>query len=419
MGSTVVGRLYPNVCARLAPEKVGGRVVILPSPFNVLHEAAPRAAVAMPQNLSRRRFVGSLAGLGIGAWAAPALGTLASAALAQPSAQENPSGKLGVALLGLGYYARVELAAALQQTRLCRLAAIVTGTPSKAEQWQRRYDLPNSAVYNYENFDRIADNPAVDIVYVVTPNALHRDFVIRAAKAGKHVICEKPMATSVEDCDRMIEACHDAKRMLSIGYRLHFDPYNLECARLGNQKVFGPVKKMTADHSFYSPSGVWRLDKKLAGGGPLMDVGIYCLQAACYVTGEEPIAITAKEGPKTDPEKFKEVEESISWTMEFPSGARAECHSSYNALGDRLRAEAQDGWFELSPAFAYRGLRGRTSKGKMEFPPVSQQALQMDGFARAILDQTLSIVPGEMGRRDVRYLLAIYEAAQTGKRVTL
>ena len=349
----------------------------------------------------------------------PSFASLSPLAAAESKSAPPGRGKLGVALLGLGGYSSGQLAPALQETQRCRLAAVVTGTPAKADRWQKKYNLPASCLYNYENFDRIADNRDVDIVYVVTPNALHRDFVVRAAKAGKHVICEKPMATTVEDCDAMITACQEAKRKLSIGYRLHFEPYNVEVARIGSRKELGAVKRVLAEDAFVSMGGTWRFDPKLAGGGALMDVGIYCVQAACYATGEEPVGITAKLAPKTDPERFRDIEETINWTMEFPSGARAECMTSYNTGASRLRLEAADGWVELDPAYSYRGIRGKSSRGALDLPKVNQQALQMDAFAECIVADQPSTVPGEMGRRDVRILLAIYEAARAGKRVEL
>jgi predicted dehydrogenase len=243
--------------------------------------------------------------------------------------------------------------------------------------------------------------------------------VIRAAKAGKHVICEKPMATSVADCQRMIDACRAANRTLSIGYRLHFDPYHLEVARLGREKVFGAVKNVGAEFGFVIRPGVWRLNEKLAGGGPLMDLGIYCVQAACYATGEDPVTVTAKFGPKTDANRFAEVEESIDWTLGFPSGAKSQGSCSYNGMMNHLRVEAASGWSELHSAFSYRGISGRTSAQKLSYPTVNQQALQMDGIAQSILAGRPSIVPGEMGLRDVRILMAIYEAARTGRSVSL
>ncbi len=341
---------------------------------------------------------------------APSIGTsLLSAA--------EPRKKLGVALVGLGGYARGQLAPALLETRHCRLAGVVTGTPSKGEQWRRQYNLPENAVYSYETFERIADNPDIDIIYIVVPNGLHAEFTIRAAKAGKHVICEKPMAVTVEECDRMIEACNAAKRKLSIGYRLHFEPHNLEVMRLARTREFGAIKRVEANDAYVSPGGTWRHDPVLAGG-PLMDLGVYCVQAGCYGTGEEPIAVTARE-EKTDHERFAKVEETIYWTMEFPSGAKADCMMSYNKSANNLRVEAEKGWYEVSPAYSYRGIHGKTSKGAMDFPQVNQQALQMDAFAQCILENKPTTVPPEMGRRDVKIMRAIYEAVKSGKRVTL
>lgn len=327
--------------------------------------------------------------------------------------------KLGVALVGLGKYSTEQLAPALQETRRCRLAGIVTGTPDKAAKWQATYNIPEKNVYTYENFDSIKDNPDIDIVYVVLPNAMHAEFTIRAAKAGKHVICEKPMAVSVQEGEDMIEACREADRLLSIGYRLHFEPHNIAMAEFGQNKTFGDVKKVIArDGMDIEPNG-WRLSKTLAGGGPLMDLGIYCVQGAIYTAGDLPIAVTAKEGKKTDAKRFREVEQSMTWIMEFPNGAVAECETSYAKKMDWLRAEAEEGWFELEPAFGYDGIRSRASDGPFDFPQVREQVLQMDDFALCINNNKKSKVSGEMGLRDLKVLSAIYESARTGKKVRL
>ena len=326
--------------------------------------------------------------------------------------------KLGVALMGLGKYSSGQLAPALKETEYCYLAGIVTGTADKAAKWRKQYDIPEKNIYSYSNFDDIKDNADIDIVYVVLPNSMHREYVVRAAKAGKHVICEKPMALTVEDCDEMITACKNANKMLSIGYRLHFEPHNVEMMRLGQKKVFGPIKKMRAEDGLEDVEG-WRLDKALAGGGPLMDVGIYCVQGVRYTSGLEPLAVTAREGVKKNKEKFREVEESLTWTMEFPGGITAECRTSYSQQLNLLRAEAENGWFELTTAYEYEGIEGETSQGKMDFPKVNQQAKQMDDFARAIIDRRPTPVPGEMGRQDVKILNAIYRAMETGKRITI
>ena len=332
------------------------------------------------------------------------------------------SRQLGVALLGLGSYATHQLAPALQLTRRCRLVGVITGSPGKAEKWARQYNLPKKNLYDYGNLEQIAGNPEIDVVYVVTPPALHPEFAIRAAKAGKHVISEKPMACSVADCDAMIAACRDARVKLSVGYRLHFDPYHQELMRLAGPAGMGPFKKISGDFSFTMRGQQWRAEKRLAGGGPMMDVGIYVVHAACLAAGGvAPIAVTAHEAPKTRPDFFKDVEETMHWTMEFPGGAVCSADSSYVRNANRFRAEGPNGWIEFPEnAFAYRGIRGRTSRGPLAFdPPVSQQARQMDDFADCILADRASSVGGELGRQDIRIVSAIYESAATGQRVVV
>jgi predicted dehydrogenase len=369
---------------------------------------------------SRRRF---LYNIGLAGLSIPVISSMCKPGTSEKPeeriAKNKKDGKLGIALVGLGGYSGGQLAPALQRTEHCYLAGIVTGTPSKIPAWKERYNIPEKNIYNYENYDFIKDNPDIDIIYVVLPNSMHAEYTIRAAKAGKHIICEKPMAVTVEECDRMISACTQAGKTLSIGYRLHFDPYHLEMVRLGTKKIYGELKKVNAGFSFVASKGAWRLDKKLAGGGPLMDLGIYCLQGVCYTSGMEPVAVTAQSPPVTDKEKFIDVEETLSWQMEMPNGMIAECRTSYSERANSLRAEAEKGFFELQPAFSYSGLRGKTSDGVIEYPALSQQAKQMDGIALSIKNKTKSIVPGEMGRRDMKIITAIYEAMNTGKRIVI
>jgi predicted dehydrogenase len=380
----------------------------------------------MPINHSRRKFIRLWCDFGISALSMYALSSFASCRDKASSEKESNQDtmekkseqKLGIALVGLGKYSTGQLAPALQETKHCYLSGVVTGTPDKAEKWKKKYNISEKNIFNYENFDAIKDNPDIDIIYVVLPNAMHREYVVRAAKAGKHVICEKPMAITVEECDEMIAACKTAGTMLSIGYRLHFEPHNKEMMRLGQEKVFGKIKGMIANHGMGDADG-WRLDKALAGGGPLMDVGIYCVQGVRYTTGMEPLAVRAREGKKKDVKKFKDVEESLSWQMEMPDGMIADCMTSYSDGMNVLRAEAERGWFELSPAYAYGGIKGETSESKMNFPKVYQQAIQMDDFALAIKEKRATPVPGEMGRQDVKILQAIYEAMRTGNRVEI
>ncbi|CAN5921757.1 Gfo/Idh/MocA family oxidoreductase [soil metagenome] len=357
-----------------------------------------------------RRKIGISASLGIGT----ALSLPLLSLLAKTMQSPKPSRPLGVALVGLGKYSREELAPALQETKNCRLTGIVTGSPDKAQEWMKKYQLPQKNVYTYDTFDQLKDNPDIDIVYVVLPNSLHAEYSIRASRAGKHVICEKPMALSVQECQDMIAAAKAAGKMLSIGYRLHFEPHHQEVMRLGQEKGFGPVKLVENSFGFKigDPSQL-RLKKDLAGGGALQDVGIYAINAARYVTGEEPVAVTAQEY-KTDPDKFPDVDETITFQLQFPSGAVANCSTTYACDTERLFASAEKGWFELRPAYNYTGLTGKTSEGDLSFPPVNHQAAQMDDFAACILHHKPTRVPGEEGLKDVRIIQTIYKAVETG-----
>ncbi|GEO10066.1 Gfo/Idh/MocA family protein [Segetibacter aerophilus] len=286
-----------------------------------------------PNPYTRRKFIYNLScKAGFAALAVNGISSLAGCGTNEQQSEEkatNEKGqhKLGIALVGLGGYSSGELAPSLKETQHCYLSGIVTGSPDKAEKWKKQYNIPDKNIYNYQTFDSIKDNPDIDIVYVVLPNSMHAEYTIRAAKAGKHVICEKPMAVSTEECESMIAACKEVGKMLSIGYRLHFDPFHLEMMRLGQKKIYGPIKLIKAYNGMDGTSG-WRLDKKLAGGGPLMDLGVYCIQGARYTTGLEPISVAAQEGPKTNKEMFKNIEETILWQMEFPGGINADCMCS-------------------------------------------------------------------------------------------
>jgi predicted dehydrogenase len=333
----------------------------------------------------------------------------------------EPDKKLGFALVGLGSLSTHQIAPALLKTKYCRLAGIVTGTPAKAARWKQRYNIPDKNIYDYDTMDQMADNPDIDVVYVVTPNALHADGTIKAAKAGKHVLCEKPMEVSVAKCEQMIAACKEARRQLAIGYRLHFEPNNLECVRLARSKMWGDLKMIDANFGFLIGDPTqWRLKKDLSGGGCLMDVGIYALQAARYLSGEEPLTVSAASSV-TDPVKFKDIEESITWQLKFPSGVIAKCSSTYGFSGmDNFTAYAEQGWWQLDPAYIYGGIQGRRSDGvEIALDNIDQFAAEMDDFANCILTSQPTRVPGEEGLRDIKLMMAIYESARTGQTINL
>lgn len=341
-------------------------------------------------------------------------------------AQDNGGRKKGIALVGLGQYSTAELGPALRETKYCRLAGVVTGDPEKGRRWAREYGFSEKNIYGYDTMERMRDNPEIDVVYVVTPNAIHRQNVEAAARAGKDIICEKPMATSVADCDAMIGACRKAGVKLDIGYRLHYEPHTLEFIRIARTEEFGPFMQMKGANGFraedVTPDNFWRLNKKLAGGGPLEDMGVYVIQAVCMAKKEAaPLAVTARFGPNTRPEMFSQVEETIHWTMEFADGAQAHCESSYGNNDTSFHAQAPRGWIDLGPQpFFYTGVELKTSTGRRRFPQVNEQAVQMDGMIREWEEGRPSRAPGEMGRRDVAIIEAIYASANAGgRRVTV
>jgi predicted dehydrogenase len=333
----------------------------------------------------------------------------------------DPDRKIGFALCGLGGLSTGLLAPALQKTKYCRLAGIITGTPAKAVAWKAKYNIPDKNIYNYQTMVNLADNPDIDVVYVVTPNALHAESAIKAAKAGKHVLSEKPMEVSVEKCQQMVDASKAAQRLLAVGYRNRFEPHTIECIRLAREKVFGPVKSIEASFGFgIGDPNQWRLKHDLSGGGALMDVGIYALQSARYISGEEPVEVSGRE-IKNDPVKFKEVDETMFFQLKFPGGVTASCATTFATGGmNSYTVHAGNGSFGLGPAYGYGGVQGRRSDGQpLTFPEVDQFAAEMDDFSQCILNHKPTIVPGEEGLRDVKIMMAIYQSAKTGQPVKL
>jgi glucose-fructose oxidoreductase len=337
----------------------------------------------------------------------------------QPESGAQP---LGYAVIGLGTLAVNEVLPALLKTKHSRLTALITNDLPKAKELARQYHLPEKSVYYYTDYDKIAGNPEIDVVYIALPNNLHAEYTVRAARAGKHVLCEKPMATTVKDSEEMLAACRQAGRRLMIAYRLQFEPYTLATMKMLRANELGRVKMIDAQFSFViGDPNQWRLKKVDAGGGSMMDIGIYCLQAARLMTGEEPVSVHA-EMWSADPVKFREVEENISFTLKFPSGVVAQCYSSYGAdLSNRFRVACEGGWVEMEPAYVYRSLVQRVSRGgrlTVTQPSTWDHfALEMDAFSQAIREGRDVSASGEDGLRDMKIITACYESAETGRAV--
>ncbi|HSC55419.1 MAG TPA: Gfo/Idh/MocA family oxidoreductase [Phnomibacter sp.] len=329
---------------------------------------------------------------------------------------------LRIAIMGLGSYG-TRVAEALQESKKVKLVGVISGTPAKITNWQSKYGIPERNCYNYENFDNIKSNADIDAVYIITPNALHKDQAIRVAKAGKHVICEKPMALNAKEGREMIAACKKANVQLLVGYRMHFESNTLEIIRMRNAGMFGKVMFFQGLCGFrIGDPTQWRLNKALAGGGSMMDIGIYAVNGARYMVGEEPIWVTAQE-TKTDAVKFKEgVDETIQFQFGFESGAVASCVSTYGFSNlDRFFLDGTNGYAELWPATGYGPIKGRTNSGELNLPHRTHQAVQMDEMADIILRGKTPVVPidGEEGLKDLVLIDAIYEAAKSGKKILL
>jgi glucose-fructose oxidoreductase len=327
--------------------------------------------------------------------------------------------RLGVALVGLGYYSTDLLAPALQLTQHCELKGIVTGTPEKAERWKKQYNLQDKNIYTYASFDTLANNPDIDIVYVVLPPSLHAEYSIRAARAGKHVWCEKPMALTVSECEQMIQACKQNRVTLSIGYRMQHEPNTQQVIRFGKERTYGLVQKADAAAGYFDGrTNHWK-QKKNMGGGAMYDMGVYPLNAARYCTGLEPLAVTARQST-TRPHIYTEVDETMVFDLEFPGGCTAHCETSFGKNINTLHVTCEKGWYKLAPFQSYSGIAGETSDGKKLNTTIpNQQAKQMDDDALSIKMRTPMLVPGEEGLKDIRVVEAVYKSVAEKRKVVI
>lgn len=376
----------------------------------------------MSNDVTRRNFLNKMStGLAVTGVSATLLKN--AHAQFQLHVPDPPGKKTGWAIVGLGSLAINQILPAFAQCEKSRVVAFVTGHPDKAAKLGPRYGVNPKNVYNYENYDSIRDNPEVDIIYIVLPNGMHAEYTIRGLKAGKHVLCEKPMANTPADCEAMIAAGKQANRKLMVAYRCQYEPFNREMIRMAREKELGPVKAITSEHGFtIGDPTQWRLNRAMAGGGSLMDIGIYSLNSARFVSGEEPVEINAMSFSTPGDPRFKEVEETIYFQLRFPSGIIANCTSTYGYASQcRLTASTPQGSFELQPDMHYTDLRMYVRRGnnteEVVLPQRDHFALEMDHMSDCVMSDKTPLTPGEEGLRDIKLIQAIYEAAKTGKTV--
>jgi predicted dehydrogenase len=343
--------------------------------------------------------------------------------------EDAPEKQLGWAIVGLGGLALGEIMPAFADCKLSKPAALISGHPEKAAKVAKAYGINADAIYNYDNFDSIAADKRIDVVYIVLPNSMHAEFTIRALKAGKHVLCEKPMAVSVEEGESMRDTATGARLKLGIAYRLHYEPLNRQVMQWCKDRKFGKIRSITSSNCQNVKAPNIRLSAKL-GGGPVGDVGIYSINAARYITGEEPMEVMATAFQPDDDPRFREVPESVAFMLRYPSGIIANCDCSFGTSESRrYRVLCERGYLEMDPAFSYRGLKLRAKEefgGKegsvlqeVNLRQVDHFAAEMDGFSKAILEDGEILTPASMGIADMKIIAAIHESVKTGKMVKL
>jgi predicted dehydrogenase len=336
---------------------------------------------------------------------------------------KSASKKVGFALVGLGDLALTQVLPAFALSQNAAPVALVSGHREKAEKVAAHYQISPKNIYNYENYDSIRDNPDVQVIYVILPNSLHAEYTIRGFQAGKHVLCEKPMAVTEQECQQMIDAGKKANRKLMIGYRLRYEPYNQTMIEMARKQAYGQLKVISAQNMQNVKAPNIRLSKAL-GGGPLSDVGIYCLNAARYITGEEPIEVSAMQWADPKDERFREVPETIVFTLRFPSGILAHCSGSFSTgRSEGYRVTTSQGYFELNPSFSYSGQRLRIKANNAEteliLNPQNHFAKELDHFADCVNGNTEPWTPGKEGLADIRIMTRIQQAADEGRTIKI
>ena len=331
---------------------------------------------------------------------------------------------VGYAVIGLGGFAQRAILPGFKHSKKGKLVALVSGDKLKAQRLARKFGA--GASYTYDELPACLSDPQVEAVYIATNNGSHARHAVQAANAGKHVLCEKPMANSVEECRQMLTACRASDVRLMIAYRKYFEPSSLELKKLYTSGKLGRLKYIHSAFGIFLPPrlerGAWHLDPKLSGGGSLPDVGVYCVNTIRWLVGEEPSAVSAYQWA-ADPRRFSQVDENIAFRLDFPGGIVAQCTSSFQAAESSfLQVNGEKGWACLSPAYQYdlaRRLFGEIAGRRLEkkFKVIDELSLEIDALADAVRRRREPEPNGVQGMRDMVVMEAIYQSAREGRTV--
>jgi predicted dehydrogenase len=331
------------------------------------------------------------------------------------------SKRVGFAVIGLGHIAQRAVLPGFHHAKRSRLIALVSGDARKA----KRLAVQFGASHTYDTFDGCLRNPQVEAVYIATPNSTHLEFVLKAAQAGRHVLCEKPLGITTIQCRRMIEACRKNGVKLMTAYRKHFEPSAIELKALIESGRLGRLKIIHTAFTIPLPPGdSWHLKKSLAGGGSLVDVGIYCINTVRWLTGLEPVEAAGLSWT-ADPARFSEVDDNMSFQLKFPESLYLQGSSSFTAAkASFLQAHGEKGWAALDPAYAYNEERRFFGKiagmwFEKRFKPIDEFRLELDHLSECIRRNREPEPDGVTGMRDVAVMEAIYEAARQNRPVAI
>jgi predicted dehydrogenase len=346
------------------------------------------------------------------------------------SRSKNPSrGKRGgssrtirYAVIGLGHIAQVAVLPAFKHAKHSELAALVSGDERKLAELKKKYRVPKT--FHYRDFAKCLADPGIDAVYIALPNDLHYDCALRAAVAGKHILCEKPLALSVREGRLMAQVAEDHGVKFMTAYRLHFEPATLEAIKLVRSGKIGEPKFFSSTFSYQltDPDNI-RL-KRVRGGGPLYDIGVYCINASRYLMGDEPVEVMAMLARSAD-KRFREVEESGAVLLRYPGGRLASFVVSFGAAAvARCELVGTKGAIVLDPAYEYseplkQELTVGESTREREFPHTDQFAGEIEAFSESILRRRDPEPSAWEGIADLRILEGIFESAETGRAVRL